>query len=99
MQPLRERPNNEIGILFHEPELAADASKRFNEHVDRVAFKVELVDRGNGGKSRSWLHIIGFPAVMAVAVYLIIDLEFPRLGLVRIDAFDQALVELRASMK
>lgn len=43
MQPLRERPNNEIGILFHEPELAADASKRFNEHVDRVAFKVELV--------------------------------------------------------
>ena len=52
-----------------------------------------------GGKSRSWLHIIGFPAVMAVAVYLIIDLEFPRLGLVRIDAFDQALVELRASMK
>jgi hypothetical protein len=52
-----------------------------------------------GGKSRSWLHIIGFPAVMAVAVYLIIDLEFPRLGLVRVDAFDQALVELRASMK
>lgn len=52
-----------------------------------------------GGKSRSWLHIIGFAAVMAVAVYLIIDLEFPRLGLVRIDAFDQALVELRASMK
>ena len=52
-----------------------------------------------GGKSRSWLHIIGFPAVMAVAVYLIIDLEFPRLGLARVDAFDQALVELRASMK
>jgi hypothetical protein len=52
-----------------------------------------------GGKSRSWLHIIGFPAVVAVAVYLIIDLEFPRLGLVRVDAFDQALVELRASMK
>lgn len=52
-----------------------------------------------GGKSRSWLHVIGFAAVMAVAVYLIIDIEFPRLGLIRVDAFDQALVELRASMQ
>ena len=51
-----------------------------------------------GGKSRNWLHILGFAAVMAVAVYVIIDLEFPRLGLIRVDAFDQALVELRASM-
>ena len=52
-----------------------------------------------GGKSRNWLHILGFAAVMAVAVYVIIDLEFPRLGLIRVDAFDQALVEWRASMK
>jgi hypothetical protein len=52
-----------------------------------------------GGKSRNWLHILGFAAVMAVAVYVIIDLEFPRLGLIRVDTFDQALVELRASMK
>ena len=52
-----------------------------------------------GGKSRNWLHILGFAAVMAVAVYVIIDLEFPRLGLIRVDAFDQALVELRASLK
>jgi len=40
-----------------------------------------------------------FAAVMAVAVYVISDLEFPRLGLIRVDTFDQALVELRASMK
>ena len=52
-----------------------------------------------GSKSRSWLHILGFAGVMAVAVYVIIDLEFPRLGLIRVDSFDQALVELRASMK
>ena len=52
-----------------------------------------------GGKSRNWLHMIGFAAVMAVAVYVILDIEFPRLGLIRVDAFDQALVELRASMK
>ena len=52
-----------------------------------------------GGKSRNWLHMIGFALVMAVAVYVILDIEFPRLGLIRVDAFDQALVELRASMK
>ena len=52
-----------------------------------------------GSKSRSWLHILGFAGVMAMSVYVIIDLEFPRLGLIRVDTFDQALVELRASMK
>jgi hypothetical protein len=52
-----------------------------------------------GGQTRNWLHILGFATVMAVAVYVIIDLEFPRLGLIRVDVFDQALVELRASMK
>lgn len=51
-----------------------------------------------GSQSRSWLHILGFAAVMAVAVYVIIDLEFPRLGLIQVDTFDRALVELRASM-
>jgi hypothetical protein len=52
-----------------------------------------------GGKARSWLHMVGFAAVLAGAVYVIIDLEYPRLGLIRVDAFDEALVELRSSMK
>ena len=51
-----------------------------------------------GGRSRSWLHVIAFPAVMAIAVFIIIDIEYPRLGLIKVDSFDQALVELRASM-
>jgi hypothetical protein len=34
-----------------------------------------------------------------MTVYIIIDIEFPRLGLVRVDAIDQVLVDLRASMK
>jgi hypothetical protein len=52
-----------------------------------------------GAKSRSWVHKIVFAATLAVVVYVIIDLEFPRLGAIRVDAFDQALVELRESMK
>lgn len=48
--------------------------------------------------SQSPLHVFGFAAIMALSVYLILDLEYPRLGLIRIDSFDQALVNLRASM-
>lgn len=49
-------------------------------------------------KTRSWVHMLGFASTIAVAVYVILDLEFPRFGFIRVDAFDQALVELRQSM-
>lgn len=52
-----------------------------------------------GGKSRSWVHMIGFAAVLAVAVNVIIDIEYPRFGLIRVAASDQALAQLRDSMK
>jgi hypothetical protein len=51
------------------------------------------------GRGRpSWLHIIGFAATMALALYVILDLEYPRIGLIRVDDFDRNLIELRASM-
>jgi hypothetical protein len=49
-------------------------------------------------KDRSWLHTIAFAAIMSLAVYVIVDLEFPRLGLIRVDAADQVLIDLRKSM-
>lgn len=52
-----------------------------------------------GSKRRSRFHMLGFALIMAVAVYVILDMEYPRLGLIRLDAIDQALVELRDSMK
>lgn len=52
-----------------------------------------------GGRTRSWIHMIGFAATMSLAVYVILDVEFPRLGLIRVDDFDRLLVEVRASMK
>jgi hypothetical protein len=51
------------------------------------------------GKSRSWIHIIGFAAVVAVVVNIVLNIEYPRLGTIRVDAFDQALVDVRNSMK
>jgi hypothetical protein len=52
----------------------------------------------SSSKKRSWLHILGFVAIMSITIYVIFDLEFPRLGFIRIDAFDQVLVDVRQSM-
>ena len=49
-------------------------------------------------KKQSSLHLFGFAAIMAISIYLILDIEHPRLGLVRINSFDQAFIELRATM-
>jgi len=51
-----------------------------------------------GGKSPSWLHMLGFAAVIAITAYVILDIEYPRRGLIRVDRFDHALVDLRAGM-
>jgi hypothetical protein len=50
-------------------------------------------------KTRSWVHMVGFALIMAGAVYIIRDLEYPRMGLIRVEAADQVLVDLRQSMK
>jgi len=50
-------------------------------------------------QSRSWFHPVIFAAVLSVTVYVIIDVEFPRLGLIRVDAADHVLLDLRKSMQ
>jgi hypothetical protein len=52
----------------------------------------------SGNKYRTWLHAFVFAALTSLAFYVIIDLEFPRLGLIRIDNADQLLIDLRKSM-
>ena len=51
------------------------------------------------GRTRNWLHVVAFAFTMAATIYVIVDLEFPRLGLIRIDDADLLLVELRQGMK
>jgi hypothetical protein len=50
-------------------------------------------------KSRRGMHMLTFAVTVALAIYVILDFEFPRLGFIRVDAFDRALVELLESMK
>jgi hypothetical protein len=49
-------------------------------------------------EKRPTLHMLVFAAVTAVTVFVIVDLEYPRSGLIRVDAADEVLVELRRSM-
>lgn len=48
---------------------------------------------------RNWLYHVLIAGTVSVVMYVIIELEYPRLGLVRVDAFDQVLRETRAAMK
>lgn len=56
-------------------------------------------DAMSSAKSRSWIHVFGFALVLSLTVYVILDLEFPRVGFIRLDAADRVLIELRESMK
>lgn len=52
-----------------------------------------------GAKRRSWTHMLAVALVMSLAVYVIVDLEYPRLGLIRVDAFDRTLADFWADME
>jgi hypothetical protein len=47
---------------------------------------------------RSWLHMLAFATTTCVTVYVIIDLEYPRHGMIRLDAADRTMLEVRQSL-
>ena len=51
------------------------------------------------GGGRSWIHILVFSLAMAMTIYVVLDIEYPRIGFIRIDQADQVLVDLRKSMQ
>jgi hypothetical protein len=55
--------------------------------------------RMSAGKHRSWLHILGFTVITVIVVYVILDAEYPRAGLIHLETADQVLVDVRATMK
>jgi hypothetical protein len=48
---------------------------------------------------RSWIHTTVFVTIIAVTVYVVLDIEYPRAGLFRLEAADQVLTNLRLAMK
>ena len=53
---------------------------------------------GASNERRGLVHRVGVAATLALAVYVIVELEYPRMGLVRVNSMDQALIELRTTM-
>jgi hypothetical protein len=51
------------------------------------------------GQRRSWLHIISFTVITVVIVYVMLDVEYPRSGLIRLESTDQFLMDARAAMR
>lgn len=51
----------------------------------------------NDARDNWLLHAI-IAAIVSLVLYVILQIEYPRLGLVRMDAVDRALVELRVTM-
>jgi hypothetical protein len=49
-------------------------------------------------KTRSWMHVVSFALALGLTVYVICDIEYPRLGLIRMDDTDDLMVNLRTGM-
>ena len=78
------------------------------KHPPRVVFMLLFVlciigsllvgYNGAVNKDRSLFHSTLYAIVMVLAIYVIMDIEYPRLGLIRIDSADEVLIDLRKSM-
>jgi ABC-type spermidine/putrescine transport system permease subunit II len=50
----------------------------------------------SGTKRFNWLHMAVFAAVTSVTIWVTYDLEMPRYGLIRLDDYDQTMLDVRA---
>ena len=58
-----------------------------------------VVGYATADSPRNWFRSVVFSAAIAASVYIILDLEYPRFGLIRLEAADQILDEVLAQMQ
>jgi hypothetical protein len=49
-------------------------------------------------KKRPWLHTLVYAVALTITLYTILDLEFPRSGLIRVNRYDAVLMNQRKNM-
>ena len=92
--------------LFEVARLRLGASEK---HPPQIVY-VMLFGLGLGGSllagfgmaaatARSWVHMLIFAATLTVTLYAVTDMEYPRLGLIRIEDFDHFLVDAHHQMQ
>ena len=95
-----------VGTVFEAARMRAGAAEK---HPPQVIYAM-LFGLGLGGsllagfsmaaaKARSWIHMVTFAATLAATLYVITDIEFPRLGFIRIEGFDHFLVDAHDQMR
>ena len=84
--------NQRLASKFHPPPIIVQA-------LVGLAFIGSLIAGYNMGieKNRDWLLTIIFVLLMSGTIYVIMGLEYPRLGIDKLDNFDIELVTLRKS--
>jgi hypothetical protein len=50
-------------------------------------------------KARSWIHMVTFAGALTIVLYVITDMEFPRMGFIRLDYFDHYLTDVYEQMR
>ena len=50
-------------------------------------------------RTRSWMHTILYAFVVSITIYAVLDLDYPRGGVIRLTAADKALTQLRDSIR
>lgn len=94
-----------LGSLFEVARMRAGASEK---HPPQIIYFM-LFGLGLGcsllagfgmaaASARSWVHMVLFAGTLTFALYIVTDMEYPRLGLIRIDAFDHFLTDALAQM-
>ena len=87
-----------LASLFEVARLRLGASEK---HPPQIVY-VMLFGLGLGGSllagfgmaaatARSWIHMLVFASTLTVTLYAVTDMEYPRLGLIRIEDFDHFL--------
>jgi hypothetical protein len=106
--------SEKIGILLLPPinQMFDDAATRLmatQNHPPKIMFVMlgglallSALIAGFGlaaSHGRPLIHVLVFAGTLALAVYVIVDLEYPRFGFIRVDDADRNLVDLLDQMK
>lgn len=82
-----------IAVQTHVPELV------FGFLIVAALLSGLIAGFGMARGGRNWLSVLTYASVVALTMYVMLDMEYPRAGLIRIGAADLAMTTLRDSIQ